>query len=203
MPHKSKQKKKSPKIEQKNQPREYSPLEKISIKATTWIGSTKSLIIHTVFFAGSFMLYFLGANFEKILLVVTTLVSLEAIYLSILIQMTVNRNTEELVEVSRDIEEIQEDVEEISEDIDEIQEDMEEISEDVEEIQKDVDEIQEDVEEIEKDVDEIQEDVEVLEHDLVREEKGSYDEETIKRIEKTLELLIKELREQKKPEKKK
>lgn len=203
MPHKSKQKKKIAKSEPKNKVREYSPLETISIQATTWIGSTKSLAIHTAFFIGAFLLYFFGIDFEKILLVVTTLVSLEAIYLSILIQMTVNRNTEELVEVSRDIEEIQEDVEEISEDIDEIQEDVEEISEDVEEIQKDVDEIQEDVEEIEKDMDEIQEGVEDLEQDLIREEKGSYDEATIKRIEKTLELLIKELREQKKPEKKK
>jgi len=78
-------------------------------------------------------------------------VSLEAIYFSIFIQMTVNRATESIEEVSEDVEEIQEEVEEISEDV-------EDISEDVEEVQEDVKEIGEDVEEISKDVDKIQED---------------------------------------------
>lgn len=73
------------------------------------------------------------------LLILTTVVSLEAIYLAIFIQMSVNKN-------SRDIEIIQEDV-------GEIQEDIEDIEEDIDEIQKDVDEIQEDIEgETSKDV---------------------------------------------------
>jgi len=84
-------------------------------------------------------------------LTLTTFVSLEAIYFSIFIQMTVNRATESIEEVGEDVEEIQEDVEEISEDV-------EEISEDVEEVQEEVKEIGEDVEEISKDVDKIQED---------------------------------------------
>ena len=80
-------------------------------KATRWIGSISSLIFHTI-------------------------VSLEAIYLAIFIQMSVNKNTA--------------DIEEIQEDVDEIQEDVEEIQEDVAEIEKDVDEIQEDVEDIQE-----------------------------------------------------
>ena len=57
-----------------------------------------------------------------ILLILTTLVSLEAIYLSIFIQMTVNKHGEELEEVSEDIGEIQEDVDELQEDVEEITE---------------------------------------------------------------------------------
>lgn len=114
-------------------------------KATRWIGSTSSLIFHTIIFVGAFSLPIFGVHFETVLLVLTTIVSLEAIYLAIFIQMTVNKNT-------ADIEEIQEDVDEIQEDVEEIQEDVEEIQEDVAEIEKDVDEIQEDVDEIQEDV---------------------------------------------------
>lgn len=119
-------------------------LEKSADKATRWIGSTASLIVHTILFTGAFSLPFLGVSVERVLLVLTTAVSLEAIYLAIFIQMSVNKNT-------KDIEIIQEDVEEIQEDVEEIQEDVEEIEKDVDEIQKDVDEIQEDVEDIEED----------------------------------------------------
>lgn len=111
-------------------------LEKTSASFTKWIGSTSSLIVHTIIFAGSFLLVFLGVSFEKMLLVLTTLVSLEAIYLAIFIQLTINRNTAQLHEVGKDIEEI-------TEDIGDIQEDVEELSEDVEEIQEDVEEISE------------------------------------------------------------
>ncbi len=128
-------------------------IERFAIRATRFIGSTDSILIHTALFVGAFVLYFFGIAFDKILLVVTTLVSLEAIYLSIFIQMSVNRQARRLHAVARDVEEIQEGVEEIEKDINEIQEDVEEIQEDVEGIEKDVDEIQEDVEEIEKDID--------------------------------------------------
>lgn len=128
-------------------------IERVAIRATRWVGSTNSLLIHTALFMASFVLYFFGVPIDKILLVVTTLVSLEAIYLSIFIQMSVNRQARRLHAVARDVEEIQEDVEEIQEDVEEIQEDVEGIEKDIEEIQEDVDEIQEDVGEIEKDVD--------------------------------------------------
>lgn len=114
-------------------------------------------MVHTVLFIGTFSLLMFGIELDKILLVLTTVLSLEAIYLAIFIQIAINRNTQSLQNVEKDIDEIQEDVDEIQEDIDEIQED-------IDEIQEDVDEIQEDVELIEKDIDEIHEE-EVLEED--------------------------------------
>ncbi len=118
--------------------------EDFSKKLAASIGSVTSLVLHSIFFAGIFCLRFFNVEMSDILLILTTLVSLEAIYLAIFIQITVNRQGEELEEVSEDIDEIQKDV-------DEIQRDVEEISEDVEEIQEDVDEISEDEEEEERD----------------------------------------------------
>lgn len=114
-------------------------------RITSWTGSVPSLITHTILFVLVFLLGILQvASWEILLLVLTTVVSLEAIYLAILIQMTVNRNTASLREVEEDIDEIQEDVEELGEDLDEIQEDIEGISEDLDEIQEDVEEMTED-----------------------------------------------------------
>jgi peptidoglycan hydrolase CwlO-like protein len=106
-------------------------LEKTADVATKWIGSTASLIVHTAIFVASFALSFLGiVRFEPMLLVLTTLVSLEAIYLSIFIQMTINKNSEVIEIIQEDVGEIQEDIEEIEEDIDEIQKDVDEIQDD-------------------------------------------------------------------------
>lgn len=117
---------------------------------TKWIGSRTSVILHTIFFIVMFSLIFFGFEADTILLVLTTVVSLEAIYLAIFIQMTVNQNTQSLEEVEEDLEGIVEEVGEISEDIDTIQHDVDEIAEDVDEIAEDVEEIQHDVDEIEK-----------------------------------------------------
>ncbi len=105
--------------------------EYMSDKMVKWIGSTRSLVIHTIFFIVMIFLAFSDIGFDKIMLVLTTIVSLEAIYLSIFIQMTVNKQGRELEGVSLDIEEIQGDVDEIQKDVDEIQEDVEEIQEEV------------------------------------------------------------------------
>ena len=146
-------------------------IEQVAIKATKWVGSTNSLLVHTTLFIASFVLYFYGINIEDILLVVTTIVSLEAIYLSIFIQMSVNRQARKLYAVARD----------------------------VGEIQKDVDEIQEDVDEIQKDVDEIQEDVEDIQEDDLKDGKEEEkDEEILSRIENTMGKLIEEVMELKK-----
>jgi methyl-accepting chemotaxis protein len=126
-------------------------LEELALRITRWVGSIGSVIIHTLLFAGAFLLVLLGANLDRVLLVLTTLVSLEAIYLSIFIQMSVNHQARALANVEKDIDEIQEDVEEIAEDVEEIAEDVEDIAEDVEEMQEDIDEIQEDFEEISED----------------------------------------------------
>jgi len=104
-------------------------------KITHWMGSPSSILLHTAVFIVVFAIGFLNlAPWDMVLLVLTTIVSLEAIYLALFIQMTVNRNTMSLRAVEEDIDEIQEDFEEIQEDIEEISEDVEEIQEDVEEI---------------------------------------------------------------------
>jgi septal ring factor EnvC (AmiA/AmiB activator) len=167
-------------------------LEYISYRAIRWAGSVHSLIIHTLLFTLAFCSYFFGASFSNILLVVTTIVSLEAIYLSLFAQMTLNQHSDDLEGIQEDVEEIGEDVEGIEKDVEEIQKDVEDISEDVGEIQEDVEEISEDVEEIQKDVEDIGEDVEEINED---EDDGKrYD-----RIEKTLATLMSEIAELKKP----
>jgi peptidoglycan hydrolase CwlO-like protein len=110
-----------------------------------FIGSRLSVYLHTVFFIFMFFLRFLGVDLDTILLVLTTIVSLEAIYLAIFIQMSVNENTKSLMEVEEDIEDIQEDMGEIQEDVGEIQQDVDEIQHDVDEIESDIDVIQTDV----------------------------------------------------------
>ncbi len=107
-------------------------------RMTTWIGSWTSLLLHTCIFLGTFILgMFKILDWDTILLVLTTAVSLEAIYLAIFIQMTMNAQAASLKEVEEDIDEIQKDVDEIQGDVDEIQEDIDEIQEDVDEIQED------------------------------------------------------------------
>jgi peptidoglycan hydrolase CwlO-like protein len=123
-------------------------LEKVALSVTRAVGSVWSLIIHTIIFIVSFSLVFFGIRLELVLLVLTTILSLEAIYLSIFIQLSVNHQARAIASVEKDIDEIQEDVEEIAEDVEEIAEDMEEMQEDIDEIQEDVEEIAEDVEEI-------------------------------------------------------
>ncbi len=119
-------------------------LRHTALRFTRWIGSPTSIVIHSILFIASFAAPLFGLiGWDRMLLVLTTIVSLEAIYLSLFIQMTVNLTTEAVEDISEDVEEMQEDVEEIQEDIDEIQEDVEDISEDVEDITEDVGEMTE------------------------------------------------------------
>jgi uncharacterized membrane protein len=171
----------TPKIKPTIPRRELTDIEKLSMTLTRWVGSTKSLVAHSIFFAFMLLLAISGVGFDKVLLILTTVVSLEAIYLSIFIQMSVNRQSRKLRAVSKDIEEIQADVEEISED--------------VEEIQKDVEEIQEDVEEIGEEVEEWSEEDEVEEKKEARERKS--DLARLNRIEESLEILLAEIKTQK------
>jgi peptidoglycan hydrolase CwlO-like protein len=110
-------------------------MEKIVIKIINSIGSVWSLIIHTVLFLFAFIFCFLGYNFSEVLLVLTTIVSLEAIYLSILIQLSVNIQSKVVQSIQEDVEGIQEDVEGIQEDVEEINED-EEDDEDIKKIKE-------------------------------------------------------------------
>jgi uncharacterized protein YoxC len=160
-------------------------LERVALRAPHYIGSPLSLILHSVFFVGIFALQWLGFAFDQIMLILTTVVSLEAIYLSIFIQMTVNHQAHKLAKVSEDVEDISEDVEDISED--------------VEEMSKDIDHIQEDVKEISEDVDEISEDVEDLGEEMEKDDQEytadrTHDVQKIEHIKNTLEELLREIK---------
>lgn len=114
-----------------------SRLTRAALAVTRWIGSTQSVVVHTIAFASSISSAFFGfVSFERMLLILTTAVSLEAIYLAIFIQMSLNHTNQSLEEVEHDIDEMQEDVGEIQRDIDEIQEDVDELQEDVEDIEE-------------------------------------------------------------------
>ena len=154
-----------------NQKKPMTGLERIATTAPDYLGSVPSLVLHTLFFVGIFSLSWFGVPFNQILLILTTVVSLEAIYLALFIQMTVNRQAAQIEEVS-------EDVEEISKDIDTIQEDVKEISEDVEDISEDVEELGEEIEKDDK------EDAAERTQDMRR----------IERLESVLEELLKEVR---------
>lgn len=174
------------------------PMETLALHASQRIGSPPSLAIHTIFFIGIFCLAFFGFSLDQILLILTTLVSLEAIYLAIFIQMTVNQHAKQIEEVSEDVGELGENMEEISKDVDHLHENIEEIGEDVEEISKDIDSIQEDVKEIGEDVEEISEDVEELGEEIEKDDREDDAEQLeslkhIDRIENSLQTLLQEI----------
>ena len=111
-------------------------MEKGAANVTKWIGSSTSVFLHTILFIISFVIPYLGlVSFERMLLVLTTIVSLEAIYLSIFIQMSINMNNQNIEIIQEDISELGEDIEELGEDIEDIQKDVDEIPEDTKEEQ--------------------------------------------------------------------
>jgi len=112
-------------------------LERAVEGATVWVGSVASIVIHTVAFAFAFALVALGYRLETVLLALTTAVSLEAIYLALFIQMTVNRTTVSLQAVEEDLAEIEEGIDEIEKSVDEIEEDIAEIEKDIDDIEQD------------------------------------------------------------------
>lgn len=132
--------KKTTKKSQKQAFPKESRLEAFSSFVIEWMGSNTSLVVHTILFVLCFWLVLLWVSMDKMLAILTNVVSLEAIYLAIFIQMSVNKNTKSLKEVEKDIDEIEKDVDSIEKNIDEIQEDVDELQEDVEDIQENVEE---------------------------------------------------------------
>ena len=88
--------------------RNFAPLEKVSFNVIKWVGTPYSVLFHTLIFILVPALSIFGLDLRTVLLIFTTWLSVEAIYLAIFIQMSVNRNTESLEEVEEDIEDIQE-----------------------------------------------------------------------------------------------
>ena len=86
-----------------------------SIQITNWLGTPISIWVHTIIFIGILALKIWDYEWSNILLILTTLLSLEAIYLALFIQMTVNRHQERLEDVEEDVEDILEDTSELTE----------------------------------------------------------------------------------------
>ncbi|HEX2174051.1 MAG TPA: hypothetical protein VHL09_16590 [Dehalococcoidia bacterium] len=110
------------------------------------LGSTVGVLVHSGLFAGIFALWLLGISIDEILLILTTAVSLEAIYLAIFIQRSTNwqaerietaveeihRNTEETLArlaalTKQEIDDVQEAVEDIEEKIGQVGDRLERI----------------------------------------------------------------------------
>ena len=136
---------------------------KTAIGITRWIGSPTSIVLHTIIFVVCFVVAAEEwIDFEKMLLVLTTIVSLEAIYLAIFIQMTINYTTQELAEVSEDIEEMQENIGEIQEDVEDISEDVDEMTEEEKADAKDEAQQKKTVNDIQNDLRKLMQDIEKL-----------------------------------------
>jgi uncharacterized protein YoxC len=164
-----------------------SNIEVLAGNFTKWIGSVPSLLIHTILFLLCFVAGFMGVSWDEVLLILTTIVSLEAIYLAIFIQMSINKTSESLANVEQDIDELAEGVEDIAEDVEDIAEDVEDIAEDLEEIQVDVSDIQKDIDEIQDDVTELSEDLEdIAKEDKKGEKRDIFQKELLKNIHKNM-----------------
>ena len=143
-------------------------LEKMSERLTAIIGTPTSIVIHTLLFVGIFVLTRFGFSVDDVLLILTTVVSLEAIYLSIFIQMSVNRTSTHLVDVKEDISDIQEDVEDLEENIDDIQEDVEGLETNVKVISDDYDESDKEEDDLSKSLGRIEKHLQLLQEDISR-----------------------------------
>lgn len=94
----------------------YTIMDRLAYKMTRWVGTTESVVAHTIFFVLCFIPVLFGARIETMLLLLTTVVSLEAIYLSLFIQISVNRQEKKLKDVHEDVEDLADDLDELKDD---------------------------------------------------------------------------------------
>lgn len=101
------------------------------IKIPENIGTPVSLLLHSIVFVAFLASPYLGLGLqsEQVNIFFTTLLSLEAIYLAIFIQMSVNRSNQTIQDLSEDIDDLSEDLDEIGEDIVDIQGDIDYMTE--------------------------------------------------------------------------
>lgn len=98
-----------------------------------WFGTTQSLLVHSIFFILMFLLPMLGVDKSFALLLFTTIVSLEAIYLNIFIQMGVNRHADEQAKTHKVLTNIEETIDDVQETIEDVQETVEDVQETIDE----------------------------------------------------------------------
>ncbi len=130
-------------------------IDLIADKVTTWIGSTASLVVHTILFAFTFSSHWLfGWEYSFILLVLTTVVSLEAIYISIFIQRAVNQQAIRLTDVEQTLDEVEESIDEVEESLDGVEETLDDVEEALDDVGETLDSVEEDLKEDQKEDDE-------------------------------------------------
>lgn len=81
----------------------FPSFDKLANKMAWFLGSNASILTHTFIFEFFLILVILGYNLDSVMLILTTIVSLEAIYLSIFIQRTTNKQSEKLERFVREI----------------------------------------------------------------------------------------------------
>lgn len=111
-------------------------LERASISITRWMGTPWSILFHSGIFISTFLLILFGIDSNRVMLILTTAVSLEAIYLSLFIQMTVNRNTQSLEEVEEDVEDISEDTSPVEYSLKTIEQQLQQLTDSIHELKK-------------------------------------------------------------------
>jgi len=112
-------------------------IDGLSDRLTRWIGSTTSLLLHTLVFIFALLAHPLfGWELNSVLLVLTTAVSLEAIYLAIFIQRAVNTQGERLEDVEESIDDVEEALEDVEEALDEVEEGLDEVEEGLDDVEK-------------------------------------------------------------------
>lgn len=90
-----------------------------------WVGTTNSLIVHSVFFLLAFLSHWIfPISFDSVLLILTTVVSLEAIYLAIFIQRSVNQQATRLDDVEDALDDVEESLDDVEESIDDVEESL-------------------------------------------------------------------------------
>ncbi len=116
---------------------------KIAYKVAQAAGTPLSILIHTLFFLTAFGFVLFGFDFDRVLLVVTTVVSLEAIYLSLFLQIAVNMQTKNINTQTKHIEDVKEEIEDIQENIEDQTKHIEDVKEEIEDIQENIEDLNE------------------------------------------------------------
>ena len=90
-----------------------------------WVGTTESLLVHSAVFLLSFLSHWIfHLSLDLVLLVLTTVVSLEAIYLAIFIQRSVNQQSTRLEDVEDALDDVEESLDDVEESIDDVEESL-------------------------------------------------------------------------------
>ena len=158
-----------------------------------WMGSNVSVVLHTLFFLGALLSPVLfNLSFDTILLVLTTVVSLEAIYLSLFIQRSVNKQSIRLGDVEEALDDVEESVDNVEKALDDVEESVDNVEKALDDVEESVDNVEKSLDDVEKALDETEEDIADIAGDTARKLEQPIDEmilemrEMLKELKSTL-----------------